>query len=121
MNRPRRPGSQPPQRRRPAGPPATTNNATNQPQRRRSPLDTVPQGGDYKFLVLGTGVDRQALTAAAQPMELVVVHGFTREIEDAFQKSHGRPDDFWRNHQHLMETARKLDELLGRILSRRGR
>jgi hypothetical protein len=70
--------------------------------------------------VLGTGVDRQALVSSALPMELAVVHGFTREIEEAAQKFHGRPDDFWRQHPQLLETARKLDEVLANLQARRG-
>ena len=74
---------------------------------------------DPPFKVLGTGVDRQLLMATAQPLELVVVQGYTREIEDAFQKSGTRPDDFWVKHPRFFETARKLDEILHGIQSRR--
>ena len=52
-------------------------------------------------------------------MEMVVIQGFTREIEDAFQKFKGRPDDFWNDQARLIEVARKLDELLASIQSRK--
>jgi hypothetical protein len=71
--------------------------------------------------VLGTGVDRQAIQASAQPMEMVVIQGFTREVEEAFQKFSGRPDDFWTKNPKAVETARKLDELLASIQARRQR
>ncbi len=64
-------------------------------------------------------MDRQALTAGANPMELVVIHGFTREIEETFQKYHGRADEFWKLNPKLLETARKLDEVLAGIQTRK--
>jgi hypothetical protein len=52
-------------------------------------------------------------------MEMVVIQGFTREIEESFQKFKGRPDDFWNDQARLIEVARKLDELLFSIQSRK--
>lgn len=119
MNRPRRP-NQPPPRRRPGGPPPGAGQAGGGPPRRRSPLDVVPQTVEPPFKVLGSGVDRQILMSAAQPLEMVVIQGFTREIEEAAQKFGMRNlDDFWNKHPHLIETARKLDEVLAGIHGRR--
>jgi hypothetical protein len=70
------------------------------------------------FKVLGTGADRYALQAAAQPLEMVVIHGFTREVDEAFQRFRGRPEEFWVQHAELIETARKLDEVLAGIQAR---
>jgi hypothetical protein len=119
MNRPRRP-TQFPARRRPSGPPGggPRDGGFSGP-RRRTALDVVPQTIEPPFKVLGTGADRQAITAGAQPMEMVVIQGFTREIEDSFQKFTGRPDDFWNDQARLIEVARKLDELLFSIQSRK--
>jgi hypothetical protein len=58
--------------------------------------------------------------AAAEPLEMVVIQGFTREIEDAHQKSPQRGEDFWRLNPQLVETARKLDEILAKINARVG-
>jgi hypothetical protein len=74
---------------------------------------------DPPFKVLGTGVDRQSVLAAAQPLELVVIQGFSREIEEAFQKFNGRPEEFWRRYPQLIEPARKLDEVLAKIQARK--
>src|SRR5205807_1972079 len=71
--------------------------ATSGPPRRRSPLDYVPGTAEPRFRVLGTGADRQALLTYANPMEMLVVHGFTREIEEAYLKFNGRIEDFWAN------------------------
>ena len=117
MNRPRRPNFPPP-RRRPSGPP-TTSTPGGGPPRRRSALDSIPQNVEPRFEVLGTGVDRQALLSAAQPLELVVIQGFTREIEEVFQSYKGRADEFWSKNARLLETARKLDEVLTRIQERK--
>ena len=117
MNRPRRPSQ--PFRRRPSGPPPGTAPGGAFVSRRRSALDLVPQDLEPPFEVLGTGVDRLALQAGAQLQEMVVLQGFTREIEEAFQKWKGRPDDFWGQHPELIEKARKLDELLGQIQARK--
>jgi hypothetical protein len=89
------------------------------PPRRRSALDNIPQNVEPKFKVLGPGLDRQVVQAQAKPMEMVVIHGYTREIEDAFQKFHGRSDAFWENHPKLIDTARKLDEIFAGILARK--
>lgn len=115
MNRPRRPA--PPPRRRPTPAPSTT----GQPQapRRRSPLD-FPPPVEPRWQVLGLA-DRQALTAAAQPLEMVVIQGYTREVEEAFGKGNVRPDDFWARNPGLVETARKLDQLFASIQARLGR
>lgn len=118
MNRPRRPGQQPP-RRRPSGPPPGGGPGGGFGPRRRSALDLVPQNLEPPFKVLGSGADRQGLQAGAQPLEMVVIQGFTREIEEAFQKWKGRPDEFWNEHPNLIETARKLDDLLAQIQGRR--
>ena len=64
-------------------------------------------------------MDRQMLMASAQPVELVVIQGFAREIEDAFQKFNGRPEEFWKRHPQLLEPARKLDEVLAKIQARK--
>lgn len=88
------------------------------PPRRRSPLDNIPTTIEPRFKVLGVA-DRQILQAAAQPLEMVVIHGFSREIEDAFQKFNGRLEDFWARHPKLIDTARKLDEVLSGIQVRK--
>src|SRR5204862_5838553 len=77
MNRPRRPPFTPARKKKPnpARGPATTG-----PPRRRSPLDHIPANIEPRFKVLGTGADRHALLTYASPMEMLVVHGFTREI-----------------------------------------
>lgn len=117
MNRPKRP-SQPPPRRRPSGPP--TGGFQGGPPRRRSPLDTIPPHPDFEFKVLGGPVDRYSLIAAAMPLELVVIQGFTREIEDAFQKSGTRNvEDFWTRNPKLYETLVKMDEVLAGIQARK--
>ena len=119
MNRPRRP-TQFPARRKPSGPPPP--GATpGGPPRRRTPLDTIPQNVEPRFKILGTGVDRQAIVATAQPLEMVVIQGFTREIEEASQKWNGRPEEFWNKHPRLIDTARKLDELLATIQGRKAK
>jgi hypothetical protein len=113
MNRPRRP-TQFPARRRPSGPPggAAGPREGGFGPRRRSPLDLIPQNLEPPFQVL-------ALIATAQPLEMVVIQGFTREIEEAFQKFKGRPDDFWTDQPRLIEVARKMDELLVSVQSRK--
>lgn len=87
--------------------------------RRRSALDQVPANAEPKFRVLGTGLDRGPLLTYAQPMEMLVIHGFTNEIERAFSEFHGRPDDFWQKHPDKLEQARKLDEILAGIHQRK--
>jgi hypothetical protein len=118
MNRPRRP-THPPPRRKPGGPPQT-HNPNSGPPRRRSALDVLPVV-DPPFKVLGTGVDRQVLLASGEPLELMVAQGYTRNIEEAFQKLK-RPsgEEFWIKHPELIESARKLDEVLAKIQARKG-
>lgn len=59
--------------------------------------------------------------SAAQPLELVVIQGFTQEIEKAFQGFKGRQgEEFWAKNPHLIETVQKLDEVLARIQERKG-
>ncbi|MFN3653002.1 MAG: hypothetical protein ACK47B_25770 [Armatimonadota bacterium] len=70
--------------------------------------------------MLGTGIDRQTVIAVAEPLELVVIQGFTREIEEPFRASRLRPEDFWEQHPELLPTARKLDDILAGIQQRRG-
>ncbi|MBM3457965.1 MAG: hypothetical protein FJX77_05480 [Armatimonadetes bacterium] len=118
MNRPKRPIPYNNRRRKPGPPTPTTSNAPQQP-RRRSPLEMVPQNPDQPFKVLKPGFDRQTSLVGANPVELAVIQGFTREIEEAFQKHHGRPDEFWGRNGHLLETARKLDDILAGIQTRR--
>jgi len=119
MNRPKRPAFSP-ARKKPSGPPRPAATEGGGPPRRRSPLDIVPHNEDLQLKVLGSGGgDRIALAAMANPMEMVVIHGFSREVEDAFQKFHGRADDFWKNHPHLLDTVRKLDEVLAGIQARK--
>jgi len=55
----------------------------------------------------------------AQPMEMLVIHGFTGEIERAFSEFKGRPDEFWQKQPELLEKARKLDEVLAGIQERK--
>lgn len=117
MNRPRRPVHGPP-RRRPGGPPASGTGPQG-PPRRRSPLDFIPPGIEPPFKVLGTGADRHALLAIAQPLEMVVIQGFTRQIEEPFPRFRGRQvEDFWTEHPELIDVARKLDDLLATIRDR---
>ncbi len=118
MNRPRRPGAPPP-RRRPSGPPSGARPGGPQQPRRRSPLDNLPPNIEPRLKVLGTDVDRQALLSAADPMEMAVIQLASREIEEAYQKFHGRFDDFWAQNPQMIEQARKLDQVLARVLERR--
>jgi hypothetical protein len=117
MNRPKRPGV-PQRRKKPTGPPRT-DFTPGGPPRRRSPLDVVPQNVEPRFRVLGTGVDRASLAAAATPLEMIVIHGYTREVEEAYQKFNGRLDDFWARNPQLLEPARKLDDVLAAIAERK--
>jgi hypothetical protein len=52
-------------------------------------------------------------------MEMLVIHGFSLEIEKAFASFNGRPDDFWAKNTELLEQARKIDELLAGIVERK--
>jgi hypothetical protein len=69
--------------------------------------------------VLGTGVDRQLVMQGALPLEQVVAQGYTTEIEKAFKEANLRPDDFWARNPQYLETARKLDEVLAHIQTRK--
>lgn len=117
MNRPRRPPFSPtrkkntPKRGPTAGGPGGS--------RRRSPLDLVPANTETRFRVLGTGADRNALMTYATPMEMLVIHGFSSEIERAFAEFNGRADDFWAKKPEFLEQARKIDEVLAGIVARR--
>jgi hypothetical protein len=117
MNRPKRPmpGMQ---RRRKPQPNRAPARAIGGP-RRRSPLDFVPTTGDQKFRVLGTGADRSSLMTYANPMEMLVLHGFTQEIESAFSSFRGRSEDFWEHHPELLEQAYKIDEVLAGVVARK--
>jgi hypothetical protein len=114
MNRSRRPSQAP--RRRPSGPPPP-GGAAGGPPRRRTPLDFLPPV-EPRFKVLGT-VDPRSLTSSAQPMELAVIQLITREIEEAFQKSNLRPEEFWGRHPRLIEQLRRLDDVFSIIVARR--
>jgi hypothetical protein len=85
----------------------------------RSPLDAVGAITGVNFKVLGKGVDRAALVSYANPMEMVVIHGFTQEIDSEYQKIRQRPDDFWISHPELVEKAEKLDNVLATVQERR--
>lgn len=117
MNRPRRPVHGPP-RRRPGGPPQPSTPQNQQP-RRRTPLDYLPAGIEPPLKVLGTGVDRHTLMGGAQPIELAVVQGFAREIDEVYQKFNGRFDDFWTKNPKLLDQVRKMDEVLAGIQARK--
>jgi hypothetical protein len=116
MNRPKRPPFTPARKKKPtpARSPVTTG-----PPRRRSPLDYIPANIEPRFKVLGTGADRQALLTYATPMEMLVVHGFTREIDDAFHRYSGRLEEFWNNNPDSLSLARKLDDVLAGVVARR--
>ena len=117
MNRPKRPTFMP-QRRKKAQPNRAPARAVGGP-RRRSPLDFVPTTGDQKFRVLGTGADRAALMPYANPMEMLVLHGFTQEVDAAFAAFKGRGDDFWEQNPEMLEQAKKIDEVLAGIVARK--
>jgi hypothetical protein len=117
MNRPKRPAFIPSRKKKPS--PARTA-ASDGPPRRRSPLDHVPATIEPRFRVLGSGADRQALLTYATPMEMLVIHGFTREIEDAYSRYNGRLDDFWPNNPDALSLARKVDDVLAGIVARKG-
>jgi hypothetical protein len=117
MNRPRRPFPTPAKKRKttPSRGPATGQGGP----RRRSPLDLVPNTPDVRFRVLGTSTDRTSLMTFAAPMEMLVIHGWTAEIERAYSEFNGRPDDFWSKNPELLEQARKIDEVLAGIVQRK--
>lgn len=119
MNRPRRPPFPPARKKN--NTPARRGPATGGPggNRRRSPLDLVPPNSEPRFRVLGTGADRNALMTFAMPMEMLVIHGYTAEIEREFSEFNGRADDFWAKKPEMMEKAYKIDELLDSIVTRK--
>lgn len=117
MNRPKRPTFMPQRRKKPQANRAPAR-AVGGP-RRRSPLDFVPNTGEQKFRVLGTGADRSALMTYANPMEMLVLHGFTQEVEAAFAAYKGRGDDFWEQNPDMLEQAYKIDEVLAGIVARK--
>jgi len=90
--------------------------APSGPIRRFSPVDQVPVNGEFQ--ILGGGADRHELVGLAEPMEMLLVHGFTREIEDAFKTYRGRVEDFWRDKPEMIDKAHKLDEVLANIAER---
>jgi len=61
------------------------------------------------------------LLAGAEPLELVVIQGYTREIEEFYGKSNVRYDDFWVRNPKLIDNLRKLDEVLVGIQARRAK
>jgi hypothetical protein len=117
MNRPKRP-TFPPQRRRKPQPNRAPARSLGGP-RRRSPLDFVPNTPEHKFQVLGTGTERSSLMTFANPMEMLVLHGFTQEIESAYSAYKGRGEDFWAQHPEMLEQAKKIDEVLAGIVARK--
>jgi hypothetical protein len=118
MNRPRKPPF-PMQRRKTTPAKRAPASGGGMGPRRRSPLDQVPTNVEPRFRILGSGIDRGPLMTYAQPMEMLVIHGFTNEIERAFVEFHGRPDDFWQKRPDMLEQARKLDEVLAGIQERK--
>jgi hypothetical protein len=117
MNRPKRPPFTPQRKKKPQPNRAPVRSLGG--PRRRSPLDFVPTTGDEKFRVLGTGADRAALMPFANPMEMLVLHGFTHEIDAAYAAYRGRGDDFWEQHPEMLEQAKKIDEVLAGIVARK--
>jgi hypothetical protein len=117
MNRPKRPTFTPQRRKKP--PPNRAPARTIGGPRRRSPLDFVPTTAEQKFRVLGTGADRAALLTFANPMEMLVLHGFTQEVEAAYMAYRGRGEDFWEQHPEMLEQAKKIDEVLAGIVARK--
>lgn len=116
MNRPKRPTFTPQRRKKPQPNRAPARSLGG--PRRRSPLDSVPNT-EEKFRVLGTGADRAALMTFANPMEMLVLHGFTQEVEAAYAAYRGRGEDFWEQHPEMLEQARKIDEVLAGIVARK--
>ena len=116
MNRPRRPAFFPARKKKPTV--ARTPETSSIP-RRRSPLDHVPPNAEPRFQVLGTGADRQALMTYASPTEMLVLHGFGREIETAFGRWNGRIEEFWTQQPDALGYARKIDDILASIVARK--
>ena len=52
-------------------------------------------------------------------MEMLVIHGFTREIDEAFARYSGRLEEFWNNNPDALSLARKLDDVLAGVVARR--
>lgn len=117
MNRPRRPPFPPARKKKPT---VRRDPENNGGPRRRSALDNVPANTEPRFKVLGRGVDRQSLLTYANPTEMLVLHGFTREIEDAYSRFNGRLEDFWNNSPDALIMARKIDDVLATIVARKG-
>jgi hypothetical protein len=82
-------------------------------------LDNLPTNVEPPFKVLGSGIDIRIISASAQPMELAVIQLITREIEEAYQKSNTRYEDFWAKNPKSIEQLRRLDEVLSLVQSRR--
>jgi hypothetical protein len=119
MNRPRRPPFPQARKKKTTAPKRGPVTGGTGGSRRRSPLDLVPTNTETRFRVLGTGADRNALMTYATPMEMLVLHGFSSEIERAFAEFNGRADDFWTKKPELLEQARKIDEVLAGIVARK--
>lgn len=119
MNRPRRPPFPPARKKN--NTPARRGPVTGGPggSRRRSPLDMVPTNIEPRFRVLGSATDRAGLLTFATPMEMLVIHGFTAEIEREFGEFNGRADDFWTKKPELLDQAHKIDDLLHAIVTRK--
>lgn len=116
MNRPKRPTFVPGRKKKPTVRRDAEN--TGAP-RRRSPLDNVPATAEPRFEVLGRGIDRQSLLTYANPTEMLVVHGFSREIENAYSRFNGRLEDFWTQNPDALAMARKIDGVLAAIQARK--
>jgi hypothetical protein len=117
MRKPKRPGYPP---RRPANRPASRPPLAGAAGTRvRSPLDAVAAIPGVEFKVLGRGIDRQALMSFANPMEMMVIHGFTHQIDEEYRRVRQRPDDFWLAHPELHEQAQKIDNVLATVMERR--
>jgi hypothetical protein len=117
MNRPKRPPFPPQRRKKP--PPNRAPARTPGGARRRSPLDFLTNTETQKFRVLGTGADRAALMTYANPMEMLVLHGFTQEVEAVYAAYRGRSEEFWEHNPEMLEQARKIDEVLAGIVARK--
>ena len=117
MNRPKRPTFTPQRRKKPQ--PNRAPARTVGGPRRRSPLDLVPNTPEQQFRVLGTGADRAALMTYANPMEMLVLHGFTQEVEAVYAAYRGRGEDFWEQNPEMLEQAKKIDEVLAGVIARK--
>lgn len=115
MRKAKRPVYRPARKR--AGPPAGAAAGGAPQPRRRTPLEHLPPGAEPPFELLGSP-DRAYLLQQAEPLEQVVLQGYTREIEAAYQEHNGRFDDFWLKHPELVEKARKMEGILRGIRDR---